>query len=331
MNSQKFIEINRETWDRLQNILDRIERRGVSGLSREELESVGPLFRRTASHLAQAQGNFPDVADYLNRLVARAHSHLYRTESFSWRNIFYFYTRGFPKLVRVYRYYFLAAAAVLVASAVWGAALNHYGSGLAGLALPEEIREAVNQNFARGETGVKIDNSLKPLFSSAIMVNNIMVSFYCLVLGITWGTGTVFILVRNGLLLGALAEIFAGAGLSLEFWSLILPHGILELFAVTLCGGAGLLIASAVVRPGEYTRMDALRLKAREAMKIAMGSIPILVIAGIIEGFITPAGISPGAKLIFAGFTAAAAALYVMSGRQEEKKGDSRNAGPVSV
>jgi len=333
MNSQKFIELNRDTWTRFRGILDQIDKKGAASLSRSDLEDVGPLFRRVTAHLAYAQTNYPDtdVVNYLNQLVARAHSSLYRTETASVRSLLNFYSKGFPGLIYRYRKYVIAASLILALSAAWGALLNHTGSSLAVLALPEEIREAVKQNFAEGNTGARIEDSLKPLFSSAIMVNNITVSFYCLVLGITWGVGTVFILVRNGLLLGALADIFAGAQQGLEFWSLILPHGIAELFAIALNGAAGLMIAGAVVRPGDFTRRDALKLKAIPAMKISLGSIPILMAAAAIEGFVTPVNIPPQAKLGFAALTGLLLGYYVYSGSRKQRRGEDDIAGPVSL
>ncbi len=333
MNSQKFIELNRDTWTRFRGILDQIDKKGAASLSRQDMKDVGPLFRRITAHLAYAQANYPDtdMVSYLNHLVARAHSSLYRTETASVRSLLNFYCRGFPWLIYRYRKYVFTASLFLVLSVAWGAWLNHSGSSLAVLVLPDEIREAVNQNFAEGKTGSGIEDSLKPLFSSAILVNNITVSFYCLVLGITWGLGTVFILVRNGLLLGALADIFAGAQQGLEFWSLILPHGIPELFAVALNGAAGLMIAGALVRPGDFTRRDALKLKAIPAMKISMGSIPILVAAAAIEGFVTPLHIPPQAKLVFAVFTGVLLGYYVYSGSSKQRKGEDDIAGPVSL
>lgn len=324
MNSQKFIEKHQEMWAKLQQILDTIEKKGVVRLSREDLRVLGPLFRRVAANLSYAQTNFPesDVVLYLNRLVARAHSHLYRTETVSLRSIVYFYLQGFPLLICMYRKYVMAAAIILLAGMGWGWWLNHLQSPMANAAVPVAIRDAVNRNIQDNQVGVVLGSTEKPLFSGLIMVNNIWVSLYCLVLGVTWGVGTVFILLRNGLMLGVLADIFAGHHLSLKFWSLILPHGILELFAIVLNGGAGLLIASALVKPGELKRKDALVIKGKPAVLLAMGSIPILIIAAIIEGFITPLKIPAWSKLLFAGFTAAALLLYVYMGLREVRDND---------
>lgn len=317
MNSQRFIEQNREKWTRLQQILDKIEKQGVAKLSREELQLLGPLFRRVAADLSYAQTNFAesDVVSYLNRLVASAHSHLYRTETVSAKSLVNFYLYGFPLLICKYKKYIISAALILVAGIAWGWLLNHYHSELANTMLPAEIRESVNSGLQSSKNaGAKLSSGEKPVFSGFIMANNIRVSLYALVLGVTWGIGTVFILVRNGLMLGVLADIFTSHQQSLIFWSLILPHGILELFAIVLNGGAGLLIASALVKPGEYRRKDALMVKGKPAIQIALGSIPILIAAAIIEGFITPLNISPWLKLGFAWVTALVLFFYIFHG-----------------
>lgn len=316
MNSQRFIELNREKWTKLQQLLDKIEKHGVAKLNRDELQDLGPLFRRVTADLSYAQTNFAesDVVAYLNRLVARAHSHLYRTETVSLKSLVNFYLKGFPGLICEYRKYIITAAFILIAGIALGWLLNHYHSSLANAVLPAEIRESVNKGVQSKDVGKPIGSNEKPVFSGLIMTNNIRVSLFSLVLGVTWGTGTAYILLFNGLILGVLADIFTTHQQSLAFWSLILPHGILELFAIVLNGGAGLLIASALVKPGDYKRKDALVLKGKPAVQIAMGSIPILVTAAVIEGFLTPLKILPWLKIGFALITALGLFIYVCQG-----------------
>ena len=316
MNSQKFIEQNRGKWAALQQLLDKIEKKGIARLNRDELQELGPLFRRVAADLSYAQTYFAEseVVSYLNRLVARAHSQLYRTETISLRSLINFYLKGLPILICEYKKYIVAAAVILAAGIACGWLLNHYQSDLTNAVVPAEIRESVNKSIQNKEVGRKLSSDEKPMFSGLIMTNNIRVSLYSLVLGVTWGTGTVYILLFNGVMLGVLADIFTTHQQSLAFWSLILPHGVLELFAIVLNGGAGLLIASALVKPGDYKRKDALIIKGKPAVQIAMGSIPILITAAVIEGFITPLKILPWSKLGFAWLTALVLFFYIFNG-----------------
>jgi len=151
------------------------------------------------------------------------------------------------------------------------------------------------------------------ILSPFIFTNNIKVGILAFALGITLAIGSVWVLYTNGYVLGALAGLYFHKGGNLLFWSLILPHGILELFAIFVCGGAGLIIGYSIINPGKYSRKDSLIIRGKEAIKLVLGTIPIFVIAGLIEGYFTPSSIfSEIAKLIFALITLALLGLYIL-------------------
>jgi uncharacterized membrane protein SpoIIM required for sporulation len=131
---------------------------------------------------------------------------------------------------------------------------------------------------------------IKPLASSAIMTNNMSVGFMTFALGITAGLGTIYMLLFNGLLIGVIGMACHLAGMSLKLWEFVAPHGVLELPAIFLAGGAGLRIASGLLFPGYLPRRESLVRAGSEAVQLLLGTIPILIVAGAIEAFVSPTG-----------------------------------------
>ncbi|NLO38177.1 MAG: stage II sporulation protein M, partial [Ruminiclostridium sp.] len=134
--------------------------------------------------------------------------------------------------------------------------------------------------------------------SVAIFTNNIQVGILAFALGITFGVGTVFVLAKNGMMLGALAALAIKAGNGYHFWALILPHGVPELFCIFICGAAGLLIAKSMLFPGLLSRRSSFAKGGKAALRLLVGTIPLFVLAGLTEGYITPLPIHPLWKYI---------------------------------
>ena len=173
--------------------------------------------------------------------------------------------------------------------------------------VPANMIENLNYN------GDPINNISYPLMSSQIMTNNIKVCLYAIVMGITCGLGTIYVLFYNGALLGAIAGLIYQNGSILHFWSLILPHGVIELLAIFISGGAGLLIAKSILIPGQYSRKNSIIKGSKDATTLIGGLVFMLIVAGIIEGFFTPLNIPPTVKLAFALVTAVLSLIYFSS------------------
>jgi uncharacterized membrane protein SpoIIM required for sporulation len=148
--------------------------------------------------------------------------------------------------------------------------------------------------------------------SAQILTNNIKVGFLSFSLGLSLGIGTIWILFINGLPIGALAALAFNSGGNVIFWSLILPHGVIELFSIFICGGAGLIIGYSIINPGEYSRKNSLIIKGKIAIKLVIGTIPLFFIAGIIEGYLTPSRLMPELKLAFAFLTLILIGAYIV-------------------
>src|SRR4029079_10313976 len=154
----------------------------------------------------------------------------------------------------------------------------------------------MRDTIERGEMWTHSIVSIKPLASSAIMTNNLMVSFSAFAGGVLAGLGTVYLLFLNGVLISVISIACARAGMGVSLWSFVAPHGALELPAIFIAGGAGLLMAKGLLAPGYLTRRESLTRAAALAIKLLLGAVPLLVVAGIIEGFISPSDLPVAAK-----------------------------------
>jgi uncharacterized membrane protein SpoIIM required for sporulation len=142
--------------------------------------------------------------------------------------------------------------------------------------------------------------TMKPVASSGIMTNNLSVAFGAFAMGITAGLGTIWMMGLNGLLIGVLGAATYKAGMALQFWSFVAPHGALELPAIFIAGGAGLEIARGMLFPGLLPRKVSLAQAGGRAARLLLGTIPLLVVAGVIEGFFSPSDAPVAMKFLLA-------------------------------
>lgn len=278
---------------------------GLASLPKEQLETLGAQYRAIVSDLAfaRSQGASSGLIRYLNDLAGRAHGIIYASRSAKTAGIKTFLFSDFPNLFReTFRYTLVAALIFFIG---WGIAayMIYSDPSAAGSMIPGQIAHS----GARQEMDIPDPAST----SSFIMTNNIKVGIIAFAGGITAGIITVFIILQNGLMIGAVAAIAVPQMGALRFWSLILPHGVIELTAIFICGGAGLLIGSAIIAPGNLRRADAIKIASGKAIKLLAGTIAFFIIAATIEGFITPSVLPAWSKIVFAGLTAVALALYL--------------------
>lgn len=314
MQGQRTTITRRERWQRLETLIKLADRRGLSSLRRDDLKDLGKLYRSTAGDLARIRtlGADRELEVYLNELVARGHSMVYAPPVSGWTRIRDYFTTGYSGLIVQNWGPVLAAIAVFVLSGVFGYVMSLLAPEVTDAIFPKVIGEQVYQRF-QDKTWFNDPLSARPMISSAIFTNNARVAILAFALGITLGVGTVFMLATNGLMLGAVAARFAAAGHGIDFWATVLPHGVIELTAICLAGGAGLLMASGFLLPGDYRRTDSLVRASRDAARILLGVLLLLLIAGLIEGFYSTAPSSNAGRLIFAGFTGILLYPYLLS------------------
>ncbi|MEK8132286.1 stage II sporulation protein M [Paenibacillus filicis] len=311
MDIQRFIRDHRPVWSELERLLERFDRRKRE-VQAEEIDRLTSLYKQASSHLAYAQTYYAgdEVETFLNQLVTRAHHTLYAEQWKSGTRIGEFFKRHFIGYMLERRWFILLATLLFLIggvsgfAAVWQDPLNLYA------VLPASIADNVDPQ----RVGENHDSVQHAIMSSTIMTNNIRVAVLAFVSGITFGILTVYLMAYNGLIIGALAALFWQSGRSYSFWAYILPHGIIELTAIFIAGGAGLYMGYRMIVPGIYTRKYMFLRSVKESALLLIGTIPLFVIAGIIEGYITPSGLSLEVKYGFAGLTLLALAVYVMYG-----------------
>jgi uncharacterized membrane protein SpoIIM required for sporulation len=317
MRERSFVGRRQAGWERLEALLALADRRGLRAFDAEELGEIGRLYRATTSDLATARsrGYSPNLVGYVNRLTARAHAYVYAgNDRGGWGRLAAFFTSSFPREVRAsWKAIGLCSAVFLIATAVsyWLVAqrpLNAYAL-LPASQIPQIRKSLHDSNFA-------FDSTVAPMMSSLIITNNIKVAAIAFAGGMTGGVITLWSILNNGLMLGGLGALFAHKGFGADFWATIAPHGAIELSAIQISGGAGLLIAGAILAPGRLRRIDALKRSARRAGTLICGVAAMLVVAGIIEGFFSPLRTSIALRLGVGALTAVALAAYLsLAGR----------------
>jgi len=297
MLAEDFINIKKPAWERLAAILDRSQLGGLAALSAEELSELGRLYRSATSDLAVARRDFAAhrVADYLNGLVARAHGAVYGSRAARRRGIVDFYARAFPQTFRATWAYTLAAFLMFLLPAL-GSFWLAYRDPAAAVALMPGIEDRI-QDIRDKREWWKDLNDGNAAGASMIMTNNIQVAILAFAGGTLLGVFTLYLLAQNGLMLGIVAGAAQALGFATNLWGFVAAHGVIELSVIFIAGGAGLQLGWSVIRPGLLTRRAALLLATRRAAQLLLGCIPLLVIAGTIEGFISPSALPLAVKL----------------------------------
>ncbi len=286
MDIDRFISQNQSSWLRLEQ-LTAMARRARFGPA--EVDELVQLYQRASTHLSHArtQRVDPALVARLTRLVAEARGVLYGTRSRSLAGVARFFTTSFPAAVWHARRLVVASALLLFLPALlMGAWLARSDEALE-VAAPEALREAyVEEDFEAYYSSAPASE-----FATAVTVNNIQVGFLAFAAGILVCVPTAFILVVNGANVGQAAGLFAAVGENAKFYGLILPHGLLELSAVVVAGAAGLAVGWSIVDPGDRTRSAALAEQGRRSAVIVIGLALAFIVAGTIEGFVTPSGL----------------------------------------
>jgi uncharacterized membrane protein SpoIIM required for sporulation len=286
MNLDRFLRERRPDWAELDALLRRSGRR-PQRLGAERVRRVGALYRRAVADVALARRTFPGdpVTLMLEDLVARARRVVYQAESRR-QSLRHFVATGYWRRVRERPVLVLAAAISLLLPAVLGTVWGLTDAASAGGMVPDEYR-AVTEPRPRRGLGLSLGESAN--LSSLIFTNNIRISFFAFAGGIAAGLLTAAVLVFNGVFLGVLAGLAWQAGNGLPFVELVAPHGVLELSCIVVAGAAGLRLGWSLVDPGHRRRAEAVVEEGRAAVEVALGTAVCLVVAGLVEGFLTPA------------------------------------------
>ncbi len=286
MDLNEFIERGEPRWAELETLASesrrKPERLGAAGLNR-----MVDLYRAASSDLVAARRLFPSdpVVDRLERLVVRTRGLLHDRQGRR-EGVVGFFSQTYWRLIAERaRPMWLSAALLLVPAllgAGWAAAQPERLSAL----LPPEFLWVTEARST--DVGYSAPELIG--FSTYVMTNNIRVTLIAFVAGLTWGLLSSYVIATNGLLLGALAALAVGAGNGDLLVAAVAAHGFVELSCVVVGGGAGLAFGRSLLRPGTKTRIESMADEAKAAAMIFLGTVPWLVLAGVVEGFVSRTG-----------------------------------------
>jgi uncharacterized membrane protein SpoIIM required for sporulation len=320
-----YVSRHRREWQELEGLVKRA-RRSVTRLTPTELNRLDVLYRKTAVQLAQVGTRTRDMGliRYLNDLTAAAHSIVYLPpRGASGRRVGCFLATGFARAVaRTLPYHAVSALLLVLGGCLAYLAVRQDPVAAYALLPAGEFRQPgmTSEQLSRilGH-GRDMPRGVKFVFASFLFGHNLKVGLLALATGVLAGLPTIILLVYNGMVLGALTSVYHLSGIHAAYWAWILPHGVTELTAIVLCGGAGLLLGRVVLAPGLRTREESLRLAGREVARICLGVAGMLLFAAVVESYLRQSHLPTWARFAFAGATFVFWAAYFTRGVMAER------------
>ena len=291
LRSRRFRKEREAEWRRLEELLDRVSSKSAAALSDEELVALPRAYRSTLSALSVARATSLDrnLVDYLESLCTRAYYFIYGSRSTMGERVMQFLRRDWPVSVRTIWRETLVAAVVMFAAGLVAYSLV--------MSDPDWFYSFMPEDLAQGRTPAASTEALRDTlyhdgdeaglstFATFLFTHNAQVALFAFALGFAFCAPTIFLLAYNGLIIGAFVALFASRGLGFELGGWLLIHGVTELFAIVIAGGAGMRIGWAIANPGELSRLAAAAEAARSAALALAGVIVMLFAAGLLEGF----------------------------------------------
>ena len=275
------------------------------------------MYRQAAADLStlREDPSGKSYARFLNLLLARAHNTIYSGQKSSARGFFDFFLHEYPRVFRRNLHLVTIATLLFVAGGLAGMLLTLTRPAFMYQYLGPGMIETIEHHKMWTDSIV----SVKPAVASGIMTHNISVCLFAFASGIVGGLGSVYSMLQNGVLIGVIGVACWLHGMSLSLWSFVAPHGVLELPAIFISGAAGLRLGQGLLFPGLLSRRDSMAKAGAEAIRLVLGMVPVLIVAGTIEGFISPSGLAPGLKFALAGAIAVVFFGYLFTGGRQQK------------
>ena len=320
---QALIAAGMPRWTTFAARLATAQQGGLRALGEEGVRDFVAEYRALSGDLARLRtasaGRTLDEIFFLGRLVAGAHNLLYRDRGMGLRGAVRFLCTDVPREVRRSAGPIALAALLLFGPALIAGVGVARTPGLAEKLLPPGMMQRAEDGVRRARTGdgyIDDPQLLRPVMASSIVTNNVQVTFAVFAGGVTAGLLSVFMLVFNGISIGSVAGLYASKGIGSLLLAFVAPHGVLELFAICVAGGGAFLVAAGLLLPGARPRRVAVVENARRAIRLIAASTFLLVIAGTIEGFISPIPWWPlEGKLAVSGATFVFLVMYLRGGR----------------
>ena len=278
MKEVTFIRRNIEKWKETEKVVEQ-----AAGLSPDQLADV---YTDLTADLAFAQTHFP-TSRITIYLASALHNEIYRNKREKWSRIITFWTREVPQTMYDARRELLTSFIIFIVSVLIGVISAANDPNFVRLILGNGYVDMTLDNIANGEPMAVYNGSDEVPMFLGITLNNVMVSFNCFAMGLLTSFGTGYMLLRNGIMIGAFQTFFYQHDLLWESSLAIWLHGTLEIWAIIVAGAAGLALGNGWLFPGTYSRLESFRRGAKKGVKIVIGTVPVFVMAGFIEGFVT--------------------------------------------
>lgn len=281
MKEVTFIRRNIDKWKETEKV--------VEGADKLTPDRLAEAYMELTADLAFAQTHFPDsrITIYLNNLSSALHNVIYRNKREKWSRIVIFWTQEVPQTMRDARRELLVSFLIFAVSVVIGIVSAWNDGNFVRLILGNGYVDMTLNNIANGEPMAVYNGSEEVPMFLGITLNNVRVAFSCFAMGLLTSFGTGYILFSNGVMLGSFQTFFYQQGLLGESMLAIWLHGTLEIWAIIVAGAAGLALGNGWLFPGTYSRLESFRRGAKRGLKIVIGTVPIFIMAGFIEGFLT--------------------------------------------
>jgi uncharacterized membrane protein SpoIIM required for sporulation len=281
MREALFIKKNTPRWQQFESL--------VAGRSAANPDTLADLFIQLTDDLSYARTNYPESQTtlYLNNLTAKVHQSIYRNKKEEKGRFVTFWKYELPHLFYSVHKQLLYSFIIFLAAALIGAVSAAHDKTFVRLILGDAYVNMTLENIEKGDPMAVYKSSGQMDMFFMITLNNIFVSFKAFAYGIFVSVGTVYILLFNGIMLGAFQFFFYQKGLLLTSVLSIWIHGTLEISAIVIGGCAGLVMGNSLLFPGTYSRIDSLKIGAKKGLKIIIGLVPVFIMAGFLESFVT--------------------------------------------
>lgn len=319
--AERFVALKQQDWERFRHRASLLEKEGLRTLEGEDVVRFAAEYREAAADLARARtyGVDPRVLAYLERIVGAGHNALYGLRGVRRLPLGRLLFHELPAAVYQARWYVLTATLLFLLPGIVGYALVRERPEIAPQILPDVMiarAESGEYERAAGRGYAETPSPYLPFVASSIITNNVQVAFGAFAFGITAGVGTVVVLVFNGLFFGAVLGLFANYRLAGWILTFVAGHGVLELTAIFIAGAGGLLVGRALVAPGDLARRDALVVYGRSAIRLVGAAACLLVVAGLIEGFLSASAAPAPLKLAVSAASVVVVVMYFAVGRR---------------
>lgn len=290
VNATRFRLAHEGDWERLEQIVTRMERRSIRSIPDEDLLALPALYRTTLSSLSVARDTSLDRAliTYLERLCTRAYFQIYGVQTPVWRQLAGFFKRSWPDAVRSLWRETLFCVALTFGAALLAYLLIRGDPSWFYSVIPEGMAEgrdpSASAEFLRSTLYDKPKNGLLGAFATFLFTHNSQIAIFAFALGFAFAVPTVLLILYNGLMLGAIFEVFEAKGLGFNLAGWLMIHGTTEIFAICISGAAGIRIGTAIAFPGRASRMDSAVRAGRLAATAMGGTVIMLAVAGLLEG-----------------------------------------------